>query len=515
VALVGEGQDYYSVTNEQVARGASADGADNLTHTGVRAISNITDQFGVTYTQDTDYKLTGNTVDWSVASTGTLSADADYRGSTMAAKTFATRDGGESLSSDVFLVQCKTVGAAGSGKYDVYSLIEGVTATAVSSGITRTDIVPGVKLYVTDTTGSTIGDGCSFTSTSGYNANEPDAGTTYSVDYTYAKTEADYVAKTFYKLADVITEYGSDSSDNTLTIGARIVFEQAASSVVCVPVYGLTGSESESQIVAAYRNAVDKLEGQEVQIVVPLYPSQTLASYVKTHVLKMSGMTERKERRAIFGGAVGTTIAQFLANVSSLAHQRVAYVAPDGAVKTIGSTTYTLDGTYLAAAVGGAYANPGSDLATSRTRFELAGFDSLNTDYLKSEANQLAGGGVLVIEDKNGTIRIRHALSTDMSTVNTKEIVVVDIGDYVAKATRTALEAIYVPKKITSETPGQVQSTTKIILDNLVRAKIIKSRSDVSAVQDTGDPTIINVTFSIYPVYPANIIDISFAIGAE
>ena len=516
LALIGKGKNYYDITSEEVTRGTSANGTDELTHTGIMAISNIADEFGVVYTQGAsyDYQPSGRNVSWAPTGTGSLGTAADNVGSTMAAKVHVTRDGGESLSSDVYLVQCNSVGVAGTGKFDVHSLIEGITATAVASGTTRTDIVPGVQLYVQDTTGSTIGHNCSFTAVAGYNANEPDAGVKYYVDYTYAKVEADYEPKTFYKFGDVMDEYGADSADNTLTIGARIAFEHNAGAVVCVPVYGLSGGEPEVQVVAAYRTAIDKLEGEDVQLVVPLHPSATLAAYLKSHVVKMSTTVERKERRGFVGADVDTTIAQFITNAKALAHLRTGYVACDGATKTIGSTTYTLDGSYLAAAIGGCLTDPNYDVSTSRTRFQIIGFDALNTKYLRSEANNLASNGLTVMEDINGSVRIRHLISTSTATVNAKEWVVQDTADYVALATRTALEAIYVPFKIDSELPAQVAATTKVILNNLVRAKLIKSWSNVSAEQDSGDATIINVVFSFYPMYPCNIIDICFSISS-
>jgi len=515
LGLVGKGQNYYTAEDEQVVRGSTENGVDALTHTGVLRILNIIDEYGESYTQGptADYVLSGNSVSWEYVGSGSLGTPTNYINNTMASKTHVSRKGGEYLSSDVYMVHCHSPGSAGVGTYSVRSLIEGITATNVISGTTRTDIIPGVQLYVQDTLGAAVGDGCSFTNVYGYNAKEPAPGVKYFVTYDYLKSETDYEPKTFYKLDDVRKEYGEESSDNTLTIGANLAFQNSAQKIVCVPVYGLVEGMAEPQIVARYKEAIDKLKEEDINVLVVLYPSDTLAAYIKAHVDQMSSTLEKKERIAVIGAPIGTSIENFIAKARALSDSRCIYVAPDGGVATINDVTYTLDGTYLAAALGGLLTNPNYDVAETPTLKEIVGFDSLNSTYIRSQMNSMAAAGVCILENKNGIIRVRHALTTDTSTVNRQEISVQRITDYLAVTLRTILEKIYIPVKITSEVPGQVKKTTTIVLDMLVSARIISNYSDVDAIQNAQDPRIIDVTLKVKPVYPLNWIDISFALG--
>lgn len=331
------------------------------------------------------------------------------------------------------------------------------------------------------------------------------------VDYQYAKVTADYDPMYYFSLADIILDYGEPSATNTLALGAQLAFLNGATVVLACQI-----DPSVTATLLAYRYALEKIQLKDCNIVVAMSGDVNLVPYLKAHVDQMSSMLERKERTAIIGldNSPSITVVENLANLS-LADKRCMLVYPPTVrLLDYAGDEISIGGYTLAAAIAGVRCNPNYDVAEPLTRKQILGFTEITDGLLRSQKNELASKGVTIVEMIAGITRVRHGLTTDMTTAQNQEYSVTEITDYVATVVRSLLEQMYVGQKILNETPAMVSATTSVILLNLITSQIITERKDVSAVQNASDPREIDVKFAFKPVYPLNWIYIEFSISS-
>lgn len=515
-ALVGTGRQTNLVPSETVTRGVTVDGLDSLDNVATVLGSTITDQDFVTYDLGVDYSLTSGDVSWALNGAASVTGTADATFAGLVGTTFVVEVDGGSTQTYTFLIGDFVVPSAATAAEVVIALnagLTGLTCTVVSSTKVRvaTTAVNNAKLLIgTGTSNSILG----FTAGSlVVGPKEPVAGKTYTVNYEYAKASADYIPRFFFNMSDVITEHGEVTSSNTLSLGAEIVFQHGASAVALIQINPADGSTPQQ-----FRKAIDKLAGVAgINIVVPLSTDTTLFSYVKNHVDTASSLLERKERTAIVGLSGSPTVSAVVAIAQGLDDKRMVVVYPTSATRFVGTDTEetTLDGSFLAAALAGIRTNRATDVAEPLTRKEVIGFESIPDTLLRSEKNILAGSGVTILESSGGISRVRHGLTTDPSTIDSREYSVVEVIDFVGSSMRGLLENIFIGQKILADTPSQVRSTINAVLNDLVTREIITAFQDIQAAVDNSDPTQINVSFAISPVFPVNYVLITFSLSVE
>jgi len=515
-ALVGKGRETNIVNGESVTKGAE-DASDSLAHTATSLGDSIVDEDLNTYYKDTDYQLTTGAVDWSLAAVASLTGTIDETFDMSAIKTLKlTIGGGTEQSHDI-----SEIGNPGS-----YATPAAATAAEVAlvlaalfTGITAADDSGKVKIStVADNNSSLlIGDGdanavLGFTGGSLQETpREPIAGKTYSVNYEYAKASADYVPRFFYNMDSVIEEHGEVTTSNTLSLGAEIAIEQGASVVCLVQCDPADGADA-----TQFRKAIDKLAPiKGINIVVPLSTDTSLFAYVKNHCDIASSITERKERTAIVGMSGSPTVSDLTTRAQALASKRMVLVSPGSATRYVGSgtTPSTLDGSFVATAIAGLRTSREFDVADPLTRKEVVGFETIADDFLRAEKVTMLSKGVMVIENVSGIYRVMQQVTTDVSVAENKEYSVVEVIDYVASNMREVLETIYIGQKILAGTPSQVKTTVQTILNDLISKEIIVDSQNVQAAIDNTDPTQINVSFEIRPVFPLNYILITFSLS--
>ncbi len=518
VALVGKGRETNLVQGEVVTKG-SLNAVDTLANTAVVIGDTVIDEDFNQYKLDVDYQLTTGQVDWSITTpvtvTGTLTETFDLSGNDKEIKITIADAGGGVEQSHTF-VDAEFVAPAAATADEIKDVI-----TAQFLGLTATNDAGAIKLTTDngDNTSLLIGDGnanviLGFTDgTFLETPREPAPAKTYQIDYSFAKVSDDYVPRFFFNMTDVVNEHGEVSDTNKLSLGAEIVFQQGASAVALIQIDPADGAE-----VTQFRNAIDKLlTVEDINIVVPLSPNPSLFSFLETHVNLASSVTERKERTGIVGleGSPDvTTVGNF---AEALADKRMVLVYPPSAVRFVGTnqTASTLDGSFIAAAIAGIRTSREFDVADPLTRKELTGFESIEDTLLRTEKNLLTSKGVLVIDTVSTIPRVRHGVTTDPTTVENREYSVVEIIDFVGVSSRELLEAIYIGQKILVDTPSQVRSTINAILSDLVSREIIVDFKDIQSSINNLDPTQIDVSFAIRPVFPLNFIFITFSLSSN
>jgi hypothetical protein len=197
------------------------------------------------------------------------------------------------------------------------------------------------------------------------------------------------------------------------------------------------------------------------------------------------------------------------------ANRRLVFVAPDQAKATIGGLEQIIDGFYVGAALAGKVSskNPQSPL----TNVGITGFTGVvgATDrYSELQMTILDGGGLWVVfqEASGQPIITRHQLTTDMSTIEKRELSILTAVDFTAKFVRQALRNFIGRFNITT----QVQDSVNTVLDGigkyLVEQGALASFEISRLIQSDTQPDQLIVDCVIGVKYPLNEIKVTLII---
>lgn len=377
--------------------------------------------------------------------------------------------------------------------------------------------ISGLWLTVQDISSVQAGDQGVVT-TFNKSGNDPAVGDSYYVSLTYKKT--DFSPQILTQMSDVINNFGPVNVDNRLSLAAQIAFLNGAPAVALLQV--LRGPDGVQAVPSSFMEAIDSLENPITQaqvspnFLVPLTTDQSVIQYAKKHVDKVSTSRYGQERTAVYGYAVGTSPEAAQAFALSLADERVLGIYPDGAIMTLTdplgrAIDFTVDGSFLAAAYVGLATNAAFDVATPLTRKQLVGFDYLARTLDAVQMNQTATAGITVLTNNNSSLQIRQAMTTDPSSVLTREPTVIYIQDYVQQQTRAVLNP-FIGTKFLLNRLTDIEIALTSMFKALIQAEIIVAFQNVSAVQDANDPTMADVIAYYSPVFPLNWIKVNYTI---
>jgi hypothetical protein len=394
------------------------------------------------------------------------------------------------------------------------------------------DIIPGITFIFEELpTNVTDGDTITIETTARQVSNAPAEGEVFYVTYRYKKAEEDYKPKIFFDYDDVVDEYGnyevtaSGKVINSLSLGAEIAYQNGVNPIICVQ----AKNDSDYEM----KKAIDKLKRalpgvDNVNTIVPLTESPFVGSYATNHVNYMSSPEQGKERMVYLGASRNQAITKnktatdptigMKETAESYSYERVVYVTPGEIIKEIKDlrtgniVERTLPACYPAVAV--AALGLVNDPAEPLTRKNINGFKKLSRNLLESEMNSLASSGCLVLQQKGTTISVRHGITTQTADINSNEITLIQIKDYVIDACRDATDELYVGRKNMPNLVGEVKYTIESILNQFISQEVILGVKGLKVKRDPNDPRQINVDFRIEAVYPLNYINITFGFAA-
>lgn len=180
-----------------------------------------------------------------------------------------------------------------------------------------------------------------------------------------------------------------------------------------------------------------------------------------------------------------------------------------------GTTTgvVSINGYYVAAGIAGLWASLAPQ--TPLTHKTLAGFASISNQLTTAQETTLQSYGVLVVAQKrNGTIYIRHGLTTNTSNWLTQEISISSIGNYVAKNFKeNFVNSNLIGQALTSSVMSAIGNLTTAILNDLKVTGVIQNYTGISITQNPNNPTQVLVTFLYSPTVPLNYISVTIAIN--
>lgn len=195
--------------------------------------------------------------------------------------------------------------------------------------------------------------------------------------------------------------------------------------------------------------------------------------------------------------------------------RRLYYVFPDKAVVNVGGLDQQVNGYYAAAAVAGMIGQ--LPPYQGFTNYPIAGLVTVNgsNDMFKEEqlAVMAAGGVYILVQDVEGApVVCRHQLSTDISTLEKRELSITKDVDYVAKFMRIALRNWIGRTNITEPFMDQLGTITQGLIQFLIDNHYLNGAEINNILQDENQPDTIIIDITLDVPYPCNYIRVTLII---
>lgn len=366
---------------------------------------------------------------------------------------------------------------------------------------------------------------------------KPSDGAIYYVELIYPvntdNTPEQFKPRLVNLLEDVNSLYGgvtmyTDHTGQTTTInkvglGLYLAKLNGAGLVYGLQVPYSTGKAAPDQF--DYAESISALQGiQNAYRIVPMDLDNNITHLLINHVNQMSSPEEKSERR-LFAGYQDNNQVKSFADLQKMVGEFAKNIRNErvGIVSTYDVTIVLPDGTivsppdggsapYICAALAGA--ESALPIYQSLTRASISGFDKLSerVNLLRSQKNMLAEYGLILLEQPSGigsAITIRHGLTTNMDTIQTRENSIITIKDYTGKLLRSALDKYLGKENITFESLVRMRATIDSVLDSLIQSKIIVAGDVDSLQQASNSPDSVILSVKILPPYPCNYINIT------
>lgn len=324
-------------------------------------------------------------------------------------------------------------------------------------------------------------------------------------------------------------QVGYKGVTSPLSLAAKIAFENGSGELIlCATTPPGSGATTSGAISTARKTALSAAYAKvatnyAVSIVVPLTDDVIAADAagvgidLSTHLTAASADGYFRTGMLGFDAGVGTT-PDTLVSGGGFRSKRLSlvYAGSQGmSYYNGGSLQYlSLGHQYLAAALAGrAAALP---VQKALTRELVRSFTGLSgTAPSTSAKNQYAAAGVLLTEvDRAGQLVVRHSLTTDTTSINTKELSVVRARDALVALCETGLNnSGLIGQPIDTTTTLTVKSVVSGLLEHAVIVGTIVGYTALAVRQRSIDPSVVEVKFAYQPAYPLNYLVVSFSIN--
>ena len=196
-------------------------------------------------------------------------------------------------------------------------------------------------------------------------------------------------------------------------------------------------------------------------------------------------------------------------------NRRMYYVFPDSCTATLGGPTLELEGFYMCAAIAGMVGQqPPQQPFTNLPVTGFSGVQGSNDTYRESHLDTMAGGGVyIMIQEADGApIISRHQLSTNVTTIETRELSITKAVDYTAKFMRAGLRNFIGRYNITAAFLDTLSSVVQGQLAFLAESGVIIGGYLNSITQDTTNPDTVLIDIGLEVAYPCNYIRLTLIV---
>lgn len=226
-----------------------------------------------------------------------------------------------------------------------------------------------------------------------------------------------------------------------------------------------------------------------------------------------------KVRGAALATAAGrdlTATAETVAAVGrSYGNRRLWMTFPDSCAASIQGTEQIIDGFYMNAALAGMVGqNPPQQ---SFTNFPIAGFTRVigsGDTFNARQMNVMAGGGTWIItqEAQGAPLLSRMALTTDLTSIETRTDSITKVVDYTAKFLRASLRNFIGRFNITQGFLDSLGSVVQGVLGLLVETGVLIGANLNNIIQDEDAPDTVLIDVTLDVPFPCNYIRLTLVI---
>jgi hypothetical protein len=209
-------------------------------------------------------------------------------------------------------------------------------------------------------------------------------------------------------------------------------------------------------------------------------------------------------------------IAQtYQAMAQSYQNRRVWHVLPDQCAATLNGIEQVIDGFYLSAAIAGLIGKQPPQ--QSFTNFPMTGFTRAigSNDYLSEKQLNIAaaGGNYIVAQDAQGTpLFARMALTTDMTSIETRTDSITKIVDFTAKFMRRGLRNFIGRFNITQGFLDSLGHVIQGLGGFLVDSGMLIGFNLNNIIQDASAPDTVLVDCTLDVPFPCNYIRLTLVV---
>jgi hypothetical protein len=196
-------------------------------------------------------------------------------------------------------------------------------------------------------------------------------------------------------------------------------------------------------------------------------------------------------------------------------NRRFWHIFPDKCAATINGVEQQIEGYYMCAAYAGLIA--GQPPQQSFTNFPLTGFTRVlgsNDTFSEKQLNVMAAGGNwIVVQDTSvSPLTSRMALTTDMTSVETRTDSITKVVDFTAKIMRRGYRNFIGRFNVTQGFLDSLGYVGQGILTFLTESGVLIGGSLNNIIQDEANPDTVLIDVTLDPPYPCNYIRLTLAI---
>jgi hypothetical protein len=356
--------------------------------------------------------------------------------------------------------------------------------------------------------------------------------TTQTYNITYSFTDSNYYTPQIFQDQQTLFSafgqpFGSTGGVASPISLAGMLALQGASVVVIMPTTDTTGVATRIGLSNAYVQ-LEAING--IDLIVPLPVGMTgsvtapgdianVAADLSAHCDMMSGPSIAYNRCGIVGYESTVTVAPdtTAANINDM---RIMMVWPNayGYYNSQSNVTFNVGGYYAAAKMAAILA--GQPKNRGLTRSSISGFAGIPNNVLSTMTvpykNQLSAAGVAVIEPAPGTgaLWCRYGTTTAPANALTREFSLVRCSDAIMQEFQnTYNQAGIIGDPITSILITTINNLATAALEYLLSQSIIAGYNQPTSVQSTTNPDEVDVSFGYNPMYPLNIINVTYSVN--